>query len=112
MAGLHFEASLGELDPKEIKKGKSLISVTTTMQNVSFKSIDDFIEYLPENEREIVEYYYRHSRICFIWPSSVPWGNVKLDGVQFGFCNGYLLIDKSGYLEKGNRYKSDSLLYL
>lgn len=74
------------------------------MQNVNFKSIDDFIEVLPENEHAIVKhlrvilmdcipdaieklsynvpYYYRHSRICFLWPSSVPWGSVQLEGVQ------------------------------
>jgi len=97
------------------------------MQNISFNSIEDFLEYLPENERIIVQYlralaldaipevieklaynvpyYYRHSRICFIWPASVQWGNVKLQGVQLGFCNGYLLHDTSGYLEKENRKK-------
>jgi hypothetical protein len=94
-------------------------------QNLKFNSVDDLLEYLPENEREIVDilrqliidsipncveklaynvpYYYRHSRICFIWPSSVPWGNVKLNGVQLGFCNGNLLNDNIEWLDKGNR---------
>ena len=45
----------------------------------------------------------RYSRICFIWPSAIPWGNVNLEGVQLGFCNGNLLTDELGYLEKGDR---------
>lgn len=95
------------------------------MQNVHFKNVEEFLEYLPEHERIIVDhlreivlecipecreklaynvpYYYKNSRICYIWPSSVPWGNVKLSGVQFGFCQGHLLHDEINYLEKGTR---------
>lgn len=97
----------------------------TKMQNVHFKNVEEFLEYLPEAERKIVDhlreivlecipecreklaynvpYYYKNSRICYIWPSSVPWGNVKLSGVQFGFCRGHLLQDDIGFLEKGKR---------
>ena len=95
------------------------------MQNVSFKTVDEFLDYLPENEKRIVDYlreiiiecipdcdeklsynvpyYSKYSRICFIWPASVPWGKVKMNGVQLGFCKGYLLNDDINYLEKGNR---------
>lgn len=95
------------------------------MQPVTFATIDDFLAYLPDPERKIVDflrnlvldcipgvteklaynvpYYYRHSRIAFIWPASVPWGSVKLTGVQLGFCQGNLLQDPINYLEKGNR---------
>ena len=95
------------------------------MQNVEFRNIGEFLDYLPDNEREVVDflrqiiiesipeykeklsynvpYFSKYSRICFIWPASVPWGNVKMDGVQLGFCKGYLLQDDSNYLEKGNR---------
>lgn len=94
-------------------------------QNVKFGDIDEFLDFLPEDELEIVEflravvfdcisncreklsynvpYYYRHSRICFIWPASVPWGNVKQKGVLFGFCNGNLLTDDLNWLDKGKR---------
>jgi hypothetical protein len=103
-------------------------------QKINFKAIDDFLEYLPKNELEIVEvlrtfisenipnyteklaynvpFYYRHSRICFIWPSSVPWGNVKLNGVQLGFCNGHLMNDNFNWLEKGNRKQVYSKTFL
>lgn len=94
-------------------------------QPVKFRNIDEFLDYLPDEEREIVvflrqiileslpecreklaynvPFYYKKSRICFIWPPSVPWGNVNIKGVQLGFCNGYLLKDEDGYLEKGTR---------
>jgi hypothetical protein len=92
-------------------------------QPVDFKNIEAFLAYLPVAELEVVEalrelvlecipggierlaynvpFYYRHSRICFIWPGSVPWGTVK-SGVQLGFCQGALL-PHAGYLEAGNR---------
>lgn len=95
------------------------------IQHVKFDSVEDFLEYLPRYERKMVDvlrsilldcipgckeklsynvpYYYRHSRICYIWPSSIPWGHVKLNGVQLGFCHGYLMRDDLNYLEKGNR---------
>lgn len=94
-------------------------------QNVSFQNIDEFLDYLPEQELEIVEelrrlvyecipnvkeklsynvpFFSRKKRICFIWPSSVPWGKVKKDGVLLGFSNGYLLPDPYNWLEHGNR---------
>ncbi|MEL6538147.1 MAG: DUF1801 domain-containing protein [Bacteroidota bacterium] len=92
---------------------------------VKFQSIEDFLEYLPDHERKIVDklrilvwdclpdgreklsynvpFFTRHRRIFFIWPSSVPWGKVKLNGVRMGFCEGYRIQDEIGYLEKGNR---------
>jgi hypothetical protein len=92
-------------------------------QNIDFRSVNDFLGYLPSSELLITErlrsiiqecipdakeklaynvpFYYRYARICFIWPSSVPWGNIK-DGVLIGFCKGYLLSDVS-YLETGTR---------
>ena len=95
------------------------------MQNVNFNSVEDFLDFLPEHELQIVEflrqlilecipnckeklaynvpYFYRHSKICFIWPSSITWGNVKTNGVMLGFTNGHLLNDEINYLEKGKR---------
>jgi len=95
------------------------------MQNVNFRNVEEFLDYLPDNERDIIDYlreiiqecipecseklsynvpyFSKHSRICFIWPASVPWGNVKMSGVQLGFCRGNLLHDDINYLEKGNR---------
>jgi hypothetical protein len=93
-------------------------------QQTKFKSIGEFLDFIPEEEQILVEslrkiifecipdceerlaynvpYYYRHSRICYLWPASVPWGGVDA-GVSIGFCRGNLLPDETGYLEKGNR---------
>lgn len=95
-------------------------------QPIKFHSIEDFLAHLPDHERTIVDrlreivweclppngreklaynvpFFYLHTRICFIWPASVPWGNVKLNGVQLGFSRGHLLEDEWNYLEKGGR---------
>ncbi|MET0758915.1 MAG: DUF1801 domain-containing protein [Flavobacterium sp.] len=83
-------------------------------QGLEFKTTDEFLDYLPEEELEIVlflrkiildcipdckeklaynvPFYYRHSRICYIWPASIPWGKVE-KGVAIGFCKGELLSD-------------------
>lgn len=93
-------------------------------QDVDFRTMGEFLDYLPPHELKIVErlrdlvfecipdvkekltynvpFYYRHSRILFIWPGSVQWGSTKRDSVKLGFCKGHLLADPS-YLEKGER---------
>ncbi len=94
-------------------------------QNVSFSSVDEFLDFLSNEELKLVQhlrqiilecipacqeklaynvpFYYRHSRICFIWPSSIPWGKVKEEGVMLGFSKGNQLNDELDYLEKGER---------
>ncbi len=90
---------------------------------IKFRSLVEFWEYLPENERIItdvlrqivlenlpsyckekltynVPFYYGNRRICLIWPASVPWGGIK-SGVLLGFLQGYRLKDKDQYLNHG-----------
>jgi hypothetical protein len=90
---------------------------------IKFKSMLEFWEYIPENERIIVDvlrqivlqhlppsckeklsynvpYYYGKRRICLIWPGSVPWGGIR-KGVLFGFCYGNKLKDPKKYLTHG-----------
>lgn len=97
-----------------------------SMQNVKFKEVEELLEFLPENEREIVEhlrqlvystiphvkeklsfsvpFFSLRKTICFIWPSSVIWGSKKTtEGVQFGFTYGNLLDDRWNYLDIENR---------
>lgn len=93
-------------------------------QDVDFRNINDFLDYLPEDHLKIVEvlrelvlecipevveklsynvpFYHRFGRICFIWPSSVNWGTTRRTGVDLGLCRGNLLSDPS-YLDIGNR---------
>lgn len=96
------------------------------MQNVSFQNVDEFLDFLSEEELKIVTvlrtlvldclpnckeklsfnvpFYFLNKSVCFIWPASVTWGKKETyKGVRIGFAKGYLLSDEMGYLEKGNR---------
>jgi hypothetical protein len=96
------------------------------MQTFNFKSVDEFLDFLPEEELKIVKflrqlilscipdceeklsynvpYYKKHSNFCFIWPASITWGKkVTYQGVRFGFTNGNLMQDDINYLDKGDR---------
>lgn len=96
------------------------------MQEVSFKNIHEFLEFLPGDERMMVDklrklifdcapeateklsfnvpFYKQRRNFCFIWPASVLWGKQKTyHGVRLGFTNGYLMTDENDFLEKGNR---------
>lgn len=83
-------------------------------QGLEFKNVDEFLDFLNEEELEIVlflrriilecmpdckekvaynvPFYYRHSRICYIWPASVPCRIVE-KGVAIGFCKGASFLD-------------------
>jgi Domain of unknown function (DU1801) len=88
-----------------------------------FRSMGEFWEWLPDDEREIVDVlrqivienlpgdtvekfaynvpnYYGKRRICIIWPASVPRGGIKT-GVLLGFFQGYRLADVDNYLTHG-----------
>lgn len=103
-------------------------------QNVSFKTVEDFLEYLPENELKIVQqlrkiilgcmpegkeklaynvpFYYQHKRVCYIWPASVPWGGIKETGkVVLGFCKGHKLMDETNVLSKEGRKEIATISY-
>lgn len=92
-------------------------------KGLKFQSFVDFWEFLPEDERIIVDvlrqiikenlpstckeklaynvpYYYGNKRICLIWPGSVPWGGIR-SGVLLGFCQGVELPDTKNYLTHG-----------
>ncbi len=85
------------------------------MQDVDFRDLNEFLDYLPEDERAITEacrnliyaclpeireklsynvpYYRRHKTLCFLWPGSVLWGKRRMyDGVRFGFTYGTRLV--------------------
>ena len=96
------------------------------MQNVDFGSVDEFLDFLPDDELQItlhlrnlifetvpdiheklsfnVPFYSRNKGLFFIWPASILWGSKKsYSGVRLGFQQGYLLQDDLNYLEKGSR---------
>lgn len=49
-----------------------------------------------------VPYYWRYSRICFIYPASFPYSGME-SGVAFGFARGHLLSNEHQMLELGER---------
>lgn len=95
------------------------------MQNVNFSNVEELLAFLPADELRVVErlrkiifscmpgcteklaynvpFYKKHANVCFIWPPAVTWGSTGNEGVRFGFTNGYLLTDETGYLDKGSR---------
>ncbi|TGM01646.1 DUF1801 domain-containing protein [Leptospira jelokensis] len=78
-------------------------SITHTEMEIVTK-LKEILNSFPGLEERIsysVLYYFQNSRVCFIWPASIKPG--PKSGVQFGFCNGYLLEDPKQILEKGNR---------
>lgn len=102
-----------------------MASTKRKMQQVSFRNVEEFLEYLPEDELKIVTvlrklalqcipecreklaynvpYYHRHSRICFIWPGSIGWGKKQYSGVRLGFERGHLMTDEYHLLDRGTR---------
>lgn len=96
------------------------------MQNVSFRSVDELLEYLEGEELKMVEalratikqalpncreklsyqvpFYKINKNICFIWPGSVYWGEERTyKGVLVGFSYGGLFANQFNYFEKKNR---------
>ena len=104
--------------------GLKLFDMKNKIQAVDFTDINEFLHYLPDDHLKIVEalralvlecipdakeklsynipIYRRFGTICFIWPSSVQWGEMKRTGVDIGFWRGNLLSDPS-YLDIGKR---------
>ncbi|BDA80233.1 hypothetical protein LPTSP3_g31630 [Leptospira kobayashii] len=89
-----FYSSLTENELLIVRKLKKIID--------SFLLFDERISYS-------VLYYFLNSRVCFIWPASIKPGPKA--GVQFGFCNGYLINDKYDISEKENRKQVYCITY-
>jgi hypothetical protein len=47
-------------------------------------------------------FYYAIHRFAFIWPASIPWGNIK-KGVALGFTKGHLMMNEEGLLQAEGR---------
>ena len=101
-------------------------------QKVKFDSVEAFLDFLPEDQlqmvqhlRQLVEqtfprfqeklaynvpFYSYRKRICFIWPSAIPWGNLS-HGVALGFVHGSALDPKKELLEFETRIHTGRLLF-
>lgn len=92
-----------------------------------FSSVPELFEFLPENERIIVDvlrqiiiqtlpenykeklsfnvpFFYGKRGICIIWPASIHGGGIK-EGVLLGFWHGNKLQDQDNYLTHGTNKK-------
>lgn len=99
-----------------------------------FKSLIDFLEFLPEEERIIVDvlreiikenlpanckeklsynvpFFYGKKGICIIWPSTIPRGGIE-NGVLLGFWYGCKLKDEDNYLKHGTNKQIFYRIYL
>ncbi len=105
---------------------KNPLMAKIRMQHVQFKSLDECLAYLPDDELVITEYlrkmifdcapdikeklsfnvpyYSKNKGLFFLWPASVLWGSKPShEGVRFGFQQGNLLTDEDDFLDKGGR---------
>ena len=96
------------------------------MHQVRFRKVEDFLDFLPEDERQITEYlrdviqdvipdvieklsynvpfFRRHKALGYLWPGAVLWGKQRsYEGVEMGFQQGHLFADADQFLQKGKR---------
>ena len=96
------------------------------MQPIKFRSVEEMLDFLPEDELLITErlrslilecipniqerlsynvpFYRLHRGACFIWPGAIAWGSKRsYEGVRIGFMQGHLLTDEYGILLRGDR---------
>ena len=96
------------------------------MTTPKFLSVQDCIEWLPEDERLItlilreiildtvpglteklsynVPYYYGHKSLCFIWPGSVLWGKKRMyQGVRMGLTHAHVMEKSFDYFSLEHR---------
>ncbi len=63
------------------------------------------LENFPELKEKFsygVPYFHGKTRICFLYPASLPYSGIA-EGVLFGFNRGHLLSNEHGLLGMGNR---------
>lgn len=74
-------------------------------KSVCLRLRDLMMTHFPELQEKFaygVPYYWRHSRICFMYPASFPYSGMET-GVAFGFARGHLLSNEQGLLDLGER---------
>jgi hypothetical protein len=94
------------------------------MKPAKFKDFDTFFEALLPDEQAIcskmralilknfpemrekfgygVPYYHLNTRVCFLYPASLPYSGIE-KGVSFGLTKGHLLSNQQGLISMGTR---------
>ena len=100
-------------------------------QQLRYRDVEDLIAQLPRDERELllmlrelifyslpavreklsynVPFYFLKKRLAFLWPASVPWGNLS-KGVALGFCQGAAFQDQQ-FFEKSEHRQIRRILF-
>ncbi|PWJ41963.1 DUF1801 domain-containing protein [Sediminitomix flava] len=90
------------------------IDLLTDEHKQIFQFLKNLIETnLPQIEERIsynVPFYFRHKRICYIWPSSIPWGGVKT-GVALGICAGIYLSNEQDLMTFEKRKEMGKVIF-
>ena len=63
------------------------------------------LEHFPELREKFaygVPYYHRNTRVCFLYPASLPYSGIA-SGVSFGLTKGHLLSNHQGLIDMGDR---------
>ena len=72
-------------------------ALVSELRDLVLSCSSDFREKMSYN----VPYYFRHSRVCFIWPASVKYGPKV--GVWLGLCRGAWLSNEQNLIHMDNR---------
>ncbi len=82
-----------------------ILDLPSSEQSLAGRLRGLILECIPDVEERLsygVPYFYRFSRICFIWPASAP-NSGHDEGVLLGFCRGHLLSNENGLFDMGQR---------
>lgn len=87
----HFDSFLADLVPAEY--------------DICLRLRQLILENFPELREKFAygaPFYHRNSRVCFLYPASLPYSGID-SGVSFGFNRGHLLSNDHGLLDMGGR---------
>lgn len=82
-----------------------LEAILPTEQAICLRLRDLILGNFPELKEKFsygAPFYHGKSRICFLYPASLPYSGI-VSGVSFGFNRGHLLSNAHGLLDLGDR---------
>ncbi len=97
MIFFNIEEPMNDCDTFYVDLPKNEQVLAVSLREIVLSCSPDFREKLSYG----VPYFFRNTRVCFIWPASVKYG--PKEGVLFGLCRGAWLSNEQGLVEMGNR---------
>ncbi len=89
---------------RKVKDLETFFEQCTESERVVVHTLMQLIQECAEFQIKIsygVPYFYRKRRVLFLWPASAAFGPKQ--GVLLGFCQGSMMLDTFGLLERGSR---------